>query len=93
MTAGVIKERLSELEMVLLRLVEKGGGRWGWHQLASQLSRVDVPRQPDMMSVLKKLAAEGLLVRHVIEGSPNDRWELTEPGKQAIASPTPSETP
>ena len=85
MTSVPTTRKLSELERVLLRLVDKGGGQWGWHQLASHLSRMDVPRQPDMMTVLKKLAAEGLLVRHVTEGSPNDRWDLTEEGKRAIA--------
>lgn len=75
---------LSELEMVLLRLVQQGGGRWGWYQLASRLSRLDVPREPDMMARLKALVEDGYLVRHTSPGSPNDRWELTEAGREAL---------
>ena len=33
-----------------------------------------------MMVVLKQLAADGLLKRHVEAGSPRDRWELTDEG-------------
>ncbi|HEY9598741.1 MAG TPA: hypothetical protein V6D33_13840 [Cyanophyceae cyanobacterium] len=69
--------QLTQLELVLLELVAKGKGKWSWYELANALSRRDVPREPDMMEVLKKLAAEGLLRRDVEKGSPRDRWELT----------------
>lgn len=69
--------QLTQLELVLLELVAKGEGNWSWYELANALSRRDVPREPDMMEVLKKLAAEGLLKRYVKTGSPRDRWELT----------------
>jgi PadR family transcriptional regulator PadR len=52
--------QLTQLELVLLELVAKGQGKWSWYELANALSRRDVPREPDMMVVLKKLAADGL---------------------------------
>lgn len=72
--------KLTRLELVLIQLVAKGNGNWSWYEIASHLSRLDVPREPDMMVVLKKLAAEGLLKRYVQTGSPRDRWELTSTG-------------
>ena len=72
--------KLTQLELVLLELVAKGEGNWSWYELANALSRRDVPREPDMMVVLKKLAADGLLKRYVQTGSPRDRWELTSEG-------------
>jgi PadR family transcriptional regulator PadR len=73
--------QFTQLELVLLELVDKGQGKWSWYELANALSRRDVPREPDMMVVLKKLANEGLLRRYVEPGSPRDRWELTPEGK------------
>ena len=64
---------LTQLEFVLLQLVAKGDGKWSWYEIAQALSRLDVPREPDMMQVLKKLAAEGLLNREIQPGSPRDR--------------------
>lgn len=75
---------LTQLEFVLLQLVAKGEGQWSWYEIAQALSRLDVPREPDMMQVLKKLATEGFLNREVQPGSPRDRWELTEAGKSKI---------
>lgn len=72
--------QLTQLELLLLELVAKGEGNWSWYELANALSRRDVPREPDMMVVLKKLAADGLLKRYVETGSPRDRWELTSAG-------------
>ena len=76
--------KLTQLELVLIQLVAKGNGNWSWYEIASHLSRLDVPREPDMMVVLKKLAAEGLLKREVELGSPRDRWELTSTGVRII---------
>lgn len=75
---------LTQLEFVLLQLVAKGEGKWSWYEIAQALSRLDVPREPDMMQVLKKLAAEGFLNREVQPGSPRDRWELTLSGQNKI---------
>ena len=36
------------------------------------------------MTVLKRLADLGLVVRHLNPGSPNDRWELTEMGRSEL---------
>ena len=38
--------QLTQLEFVLLKLVEKGKGQWSWYELANALSRQDVPREP-----------------------------------------------
>lgn len=76
--------QLTQLEIVLLELVDKGQGKSSWYELANALSRRDVPREPDMMVVLKKLANKGLLQRYVESGSPRDRWELTPEGKNLL---------
>ncbi|WP_254566911.1 helix-turn-helix transcriptional regulator [Oscillatoria sp. HE19RPO] len=76
---------LTQLELILLQLVAKGEGKWSWYEIAQALSRLDVPREPDMMEVLKKLAAEGFLTREVQPGSPRDRWELTQAGKKRLS--------
>jgi PadR family transcriptional regulator PadR len=79
--------QLTQLELVLLELVAKGQGKWSWYELASALSRRDVPREPDMMVVLKKLAVDGLVKRYVETNSPRDRWELTPEGSMVLANP------
>jgi PadR family transcriptional regulator PadR len=76
--------KLTQLELVLLKLVAKGEGNWSWYEIATSLSRLDVPREPDMMIVLKNLAAEGLLKRYVELDSPRDRWELTPAGNKIL---------
>ena len=79
--------QLTQLELVLLELVAKGQGKWSWYELANALSRRDVPREPDMMVVLKKLAADGLVKRYVETNSPRDTWELTPEGSMVLANP------
>lgn len=83
--------QLTQLELVLLELVSKGQGKWSWYELANALSRRDVPREPDMMVVLKKLATDGLVKRYVETGSPRDRWELTAEGAILLTDATDSE--
>ncbi|MCW6049144.1 hypothetical protein K4039_03370 [Lyngbya sp. CCAP 1446/10] len=83
--------QLTQLELVLLELVAKGQGKWSWYELANALSRRDVPREPDMMVVLKKLSADGLVKRYVETGSPRDRWELTAQGSILLTDTTASE--
>jgi PadR family transcriptional regulator PadR len=73
--------QLTQLELVLLQFVERGKGEWSWYELANALSRRDVPREPDMMTVLKNLAQQGLVKRYVEKESPHDRWELTSKGE------------
>ncbi len=77
--------QLTQLELVLLQLVAKGKGSWSWYELANSLSRLDVPREPDMMIVLKDLATKGLLERHIQPGSPRDGWELTPAGTKVLS--------
>jgi len=81
--------QLTQLELVLLELVAKGQGRWSWYELANALSRRDVPREPDMMIVLKKLATDGFVTRYIETNLPRDRWELTPEGSIVIANKTP----
>ena len=75
---------LSAHEQTILDLVRRGDGKWGWYQFEIRLSNIDVPRNPDLMTVLKRLADLGLVVRHLNPGSPNDRWELTEMGRSEL---------
>jgi PadR family transcriptional regulator PadR len=83
-----ILTQLTKLELVLLELVAKGQGKWSWYELANALSRRDVPREPDMMVVLKKLSADGLVKRYIETGSPRDRWELTAQGSILLTDAT-----
>ena len=78
--------QLTQLELVLLELVAKSQGNWSWYELAKALSRRDVPRAPDMMVVLKQLAADGLVKRYLETNSPRDRWELTPEGSIVLAN-------
>lgn len=75
---------LTELELAILRLVEKGQGKWGWYQIATKLSNMDVPRSPDMMDVLRRLEARGIVKGTKVPDSPRDTWELTEAGKTLL---------
>jgi PadR family transcriptional regulator PadR len=73
-------KKLTQLELVLLQLIQKGQGKWSWYELANALSCRDVPREPDMMEVLKKLEKKGLILREVKENSPRDAYLLTSKG-------------
>jgi PadR family transcriptional regulator PadR len=76
--------QLTQLQLVLLLLVDKGRGNLSWYELANSLSRLDIVREPDMMVVLKDLVAQGLLERHIQPGSPRDRWEITPVGTEFL---------
>ena len=83
--------QLTQLELVLIQLVGKCQGKWSWYELANALSRRDVPREPDMMVVLKKLTADGFVKRYIETGSPRDRWEWTTEGSILLTDCTASE--
>lgn len=78
--------QLTQLELVLLQLIETGQKQWSWYELANALSRREVPREPDMMTVLKNLAERGLVKRYTKKESPQDRWELTIKGEFLLKS-------
>ncbi|HLP88288.1 MAG TPA: hypothetical protein VK184_06815 [Nostocaceae cyanobacterium] len=69
---------------MLLKLVAKGEGKWSWYEIANSLSRLDVPREPDMMVILKDMQSKGWLQRYIQPGSPRDRWELTPDGNKIL---------
>ncbi|AUX35896.1 MULTISPECIES: hypothetical protein [Sorangium] len=75
---------LSALEAALLQIVNEGRGEYSWYAIVSHLSDMDVPRDPDAMVALKELARCGLLRRHVNPGSPQDKWEITSIGLEAL---------
>jgi hypothetical protein len=75
---------LTTLELALLRLIHKEDGKANWYQLETGLSRLDVPRTPDMTTVLNELITRGLVVRRVVTGSPFDKWSLTDKGLAAL---------
>ena len=81
-------KKLTQLELVLLQLIQKGQGKWSWYELANALSRCDVPREPDMMEVLKKSEKEGLILREVKENSPRDAYSLTDEGLELLSVST-----
>ena len=76
----------TQLELVLLDLVRQGRGTWGWYQIETKLSRIEVPRAPNAIAILKEMAQRGLVMRYVEPGSPNDRWELTPDGASLLES-------
>lgn len=76
--------QLTTCERTLLQLIRAGAGTYDWYRLETHLSRIDVPRVPDMMSVLADMVARGLVLRHVTPGSPRDRWEVTEKGRALL---------
>lgn len=77
-------DELTSLELVLLRIIAEGKGKLGWYQIGVRLSRMNVPRELDMMSTLKGMIAHDLVVRHVMPGSPHDQWEVTEKGRAVL---------
>jgi PadR family transcriptional regulator PadR len=79
-------ESTTELELFLLRLVDRGQGNWSWYEIGMRLSNMEAPRSPDMLLVLKRLETRGLVKRIMAMGSPRDKWELTESGKTFLGS-------
>lgn len=77
------------LESSLIRIVARGQGNLGWHDIGVQLSMLDVPRDRDMLATLKALAGRDLL-RERVDGN-RDRWEVTDAGLAALASELPPE--
>ncbi len=74
-----------DLEVALLELVRQGQGEYSWYSIASRLTRMNVPRQPDAMAALKQLVEDGLLVRETQQGSARDHWRITEAGIVRLA--------
>jgi predicted SnoaL-like aldol condensation-catalyzing enzyme len=74
---------VEDLEDALLRVVERGEGRFGWHDIGVQLSMLDVPREPDMLATIRDLRRRGLLTEQ--RDSHRDRWMLTDAGRGFLA--------
>ncbi len=81
---------LDRLDRTVLELVAQGHGYRGWHELATRLSALDVPRQPDLMTVLGRLQSRGLVVR-IPRQAGSDHWAVTGQGVAALRAPTPLE--
>ena len=64
--------------LTLLRLLSTRPAGASWHQVAMALSRMDVPRQFDLLETLRELEKDGLVTREVSEGSATDCWKVTE---------------
>lgn len=74
----------SLLEQALLEAIDLGQGQFGWRGIASLLSTVSVPRDPDMMEALQVMRERGLVSREVKLDSPKDRWALTDAGRTLL---------
>ncbi len=81
-TAAASDERESR-ELALLRLVDRGGGEAGWHELETKLARLAVPRRPGMMAMLKELETAGL-VRSTARAGKSEAWALTDKGTRFL---------
>lgn len=78
---------LSLLERTVLGIVHQARGRADWHAVATRLSTLDVPRQPDVLTVLGRLQRLGLVVR-VIRGQGADHWAMTARGSALVQADT-----
>jgi hypothetical protein len=61
------------LVRAVLELVRAGGGRASWYTLGSRLPLLDVPLDPDVMTVLRELRARGWVTRTLVGGG-MDAW-------------------
>jgi hypothetical protein len=75
------------VERAVLEILERGGPL-GWHEIAVRLGNRDVPRDRDLMTVLKAMRDRGLVVSVRHEGE-RDRWEITAPGRALLTPATP----
>ena len=71
-------------ELALLRLVERHRGEASWYRLGRDLTFEPVPPAPDMMQMLKQLAAAGFVSRTLCGGG-MDAWAVTEAGARWLA--------
>jgi DNA-binding PadR family transcriptional regulator len=73
---------MDDFEILLLRLVAKGDGKWSWYEIGNRLPGDHLHRAPEMYTVLEKLAKEGFIVLH--PAKPLDKWELTLKGREVL---------
>ena len=72
------------VERAILTAIQEGKGNHGWYNIAIKLSKMDVPREFDLMECLLDLEARNLIRKLPKEGSNQGRWELTDQGVTAL---------
>jgi hypothetical protein len=77
---------MNEAQQKLLRSIEKHDGEWGWYQLDRVVNPRDLPDGLTAMDLLKSLEASGYISQ--VPASPQNRFTITELGRNALAHPT-----
>ena len=68
---------LSERERLLLNIVEQGEGALSSREVDIRYSQRMPHIEETVFEALDRLAAAGLVTRHVRPGTPHDRYEIT----------------
>jgi tetratricopeptide (TPR) repeat protein len=77
-----MSNELDVVERAVLTFVEKGQGRWGWHELEVRLGSIDLPRRDyQVLAILQSLEQRGLVERVPEHAS---RWRILPAGTERL---------
>ena len=74
---------MTEIQLKLLKSIEKHDGEWGWYQLDRVVNPHDLPDGTTVMDILKSLETSGLVAQ--LSASPQNKFTITEAGREALA--------
>jgi hypothetical protein len=77
---------MTELDLIVLGLVECHDGEWGWYQLDRALTARGIEYQPDLLELIDSLAAAGLLTLEERDNLPQPRYRITGAGRDALGN-------
>lgn len=75
---------LDARDRAILRIVADAGGNAGTRSIDIRVSQRCPPTSDTVLQTLLRLQSLGYVVRHTEPGSPHDRWELTEIGRDSL---------
>ena len=73
-----------DFEQTVLRLIGQGKGKWRWHNVAFELSRMDMMTEHHLIGVFKDLLRRGLVQETFGPEGTDPLWDLTEAGRAAL---------
>jgi hypothetical protein len=76
--------QVTKFEYVLLKLVSKNEGI-SWYGLGTYLSDISIEHDTTMMTCLRQLADEDLLIRDGSDTPGIDSWYITEHGLKSVS--------